>query len=105
MQLNQYVTTANGANSLFAGTTSVMVDGLIIHEYRHVYSNQFAPNGQKWGASNDISGCRVSLCGGQALGLADIGAPEWFEKEFDFNNQKGISGLEDLRITEAAIPQ
>ena len=27
----------------------------------------------------------------QAMGMADIGAPEWVEKGFDYENQQGIS--------------
>ena len=85
-------------NPLFAGTSAVMVDGLVIHEYRHVYNTATAVTtgtpgdlGQKWGAGGDVDGQRVLICGAQALGMADIGMAEWFEKEFDFNNQKGIS--------------
>jgi hypothetical protein len=33
----------------------------------------------------------VLFCGAQALGMADIGDPLWVEKEFDYNNQPGIS--------------
>ncbi|MCJ7797289.1 MAG: DUF4043 family protein, partial [Thermoleophilia bacterium] len=29
--------------------------------------------------------------GAQALGMADIGNPEWVEKGFDYDNQQGIS--------------
>jgi hypothetical protein len=31
------------------------------------------------------------MCGAQALGFADIGNPIWVEKEFDYDNQPGIS--------------
>jgi hypothetical protein len=31
------------------------------------------------------------FCGAQALAMADIGAPIWVEKEFDFDNQPAIS--------------
>ena len=30
------------------------------------------------------------FCGAQALGFADLGEPEWNEKEFDYGNQQGI---------------
>lgn len=80
-----------GKNPLFAGTTSVMVDGLVIHEFRHVFNTAGASTGSKWGASSDIDGSRISICGAQALGLADIGDANWVEKEFDFGNQKGIA--------------
>lgn len=74
-----------GNNELFKGTSSVMVDGLFIHEYRHVYR---APD---WGAGSNVPGQRVLLCGAQALAYADLGAPIWVEKGFDYDNQQGIS--------------
>lgn len=80
-----------GKNPLFAGTTAVMVDGLMIHEFRHVYNNTKAAAGSKWGAANDVNGTRIAICGAQALGMADIGDAGWFEKEFQYNNQKGIA--------------
>ena len=30
------------ANSLFAGSSSLMVDGIMIHEFRHVFNNNTA---------------------------------------------------------------
>lgn len=79
------------SNSLFAGANSVMVDGVIVHQYRHVYSNEGAANGARFGTTsgNDI-GQRALFCGAQALGMADLGTPGWFEKEFDYDNQGGI---------------
>lgn len=80
------------SNELFKGTDTVMVDGLMIHEFRHVYNTLGATSGNdKWGGSNDIDGQRVLFCGAQALAMADIGAPEWVEKGFDYDNQQGIS--------------
>ena len=31
------------------------------------------------------------FCGAQALGYADIGAPDWVEKGFDYDNQQAIA--------------
>lgn len=90
----------SSSNPLHAGTSSVMVDGLVIHEFRHVFNTSGATTGTvteagdpgyKWGATAAVDGQRVLLCGAQALGYADIGDAEWFEKEFDFNNKQGIS--------------
>lgn len=87
-------------NPLFAGTTSVMVDGLVIHEYRHVFNTAGArtgtdanagEDGYKWGADANVRGQRVLICGAQALGFADIGLPMWEEERFDYKNQHGIS--------------
>ena len=80
-----------GSNELFAGTTSVMVDGLVIHEHRHVFNTSAAPSGSKWGSSGTVNGCAALFCGAQALGMADIGNAYWVEKDFDYDNQPGIS--------------
>lgn len=86
-------------NPLFSGSM-VMQDGLIIHEFRHVFNTQGATAGAapqagfagyKWGAAADVDGQRVLFCGAQALGLADLGAPSWDEDTFDYKNQMGIS--------------
>lgn len=78
-------------NQLFAGTTSVMVDGLVIHEFRHVYNTKGLASGSKWGSSGTVDGARVLFCGAQALGMADIGNAYWEEKDFDYANSPGIS--------------
>ena len=78
-------------NELFAGTSSVMVDGLVVHEFRHVYNTTGLAGGSKWGATGTENGCRVLMCGAQAMGMADIGAPYYDEDMFDYENQMGIS--------------
>jgi len=79
------------SNELFKGTDTVMVDGLMIHEFRHVYNTKGAASGSKWGSGSTVDGQAILFCGAQALGMADIGAPEWVEKGFDYDNQQGIS--------------
>lgn len=76
--------------ALFSGS-SVKIDGIYLHEFRHVYNTTGAASGSKWGASGTVDGCQILFCGAQALGMADIGAPEWNEKGFDYENQQGIS--------------
>ena len=76
------------SNQLFAGSSSLMVDGVMIHEFRHVYNNA---GGTKWGSGADVSGGRALFCGAQALAMADIGLPEMTEDTFDYGNQSGIS--------------
>lgn len=78
-------------NELFKGTDTVMVDGLMIHEFRHVFNNSGLPDGSRAGVSNDVTYQRTLFAGAQSLGMADIGAPEWIEKGFDYDNQQGIS--------------
>ena len=89
-----------GANSLFSGSASLMVDGVMIHEFRHVFNTSGATSGAsgnagaagyKWGAGANIDGARALFCGAQALALADIGLPEMVEDTFDYGNQSGIS--------------
>ena len=87
-------------NSLFSGSASLMVDGVMIHEFRHVFNTSGATTGTsgnagaagyKWGADADVVGGRALFCGAQALALADIGLPEMVEDTFDYGNQSGIS--------------
>ena len=75
-------------NPFFTGGT-VTVDGLIIHEHRLVYSTMGTAT--KWGTGSDVEGSRSLLCGAQALGMADLGAPEWNEKEFQYGSSQGIN--------------
>ena len=77
-------------NELFTGT-SVKIDGIFLHEFRHVFNTRGLASGSKWGGGGTVDGCQVLFCGAQALGMADIGAPEWVEKGFDYENQQGIS--------------
>lgn len=79
-----------GSNPLFTGS-SVKIDGIYLHEFRHVYNTSKAASGSKWGGSGTVDGCQILFCGAQALGMADIGDPEWNEKGFDYDNQQGIS--------------
>lgn len=78
------------ANALFKGTDSIMVDGLMLTPYHHAYTTKGAADGSKWGGGS-VDGSRLVMCGAQALGMADIGRPDWVEKRFDFDNQPAIS--------------
>lgn len=78
------------SNPLFTGS-SVEIDGIVFHEFRHVYNTSGATSGNKWGSSGTVEGCQILFCGAQALAMADIGNPEWVEKGFDYENQQGIS--------------
>lgn len=77
-------------NPLWAGGIPT-IDGMVVHEYRHVpnTSGVLAPN--KYGAAGDVEGAQILFCGAQAAGFADIGNPLWVEKYFDYDNQPGIS--------------
>jgi len=77
-------------NPLFTGST-IKIDGIMFHEFRHVPNTVGAASGSKYGASGTVEGCQILFAGAQALGMADIGAPEWNEKGFDYENQQGIS--------------
>lgn len=82
---NQRHAGARGPNSeLFKGTSSVVCDGVMVHEFRHVFHSA------TWGGGA-VAGCRGLFCGAQALGLADIGAAYWEEDGFDYKNRQGIS--------------
>lgn len=75
-------------NPFFTGGV-VTVDGLVIHEHRLVYSTMGTAT--KWGVGTNVEGSRSLLCGAQALGMADLGAPEWCEKEFNYGASQGIN--------------
>ncbi len=77
-------------NPFFTGAT-VTVDGLVLHEHRLVFSTTGAVSGQKWGAAGTVDGTRTLICGAQALGMADLGPPEWDEEFFDYKSKQGIS--------------
>ena len=77
-------------NSLFTGSV-VTQDGLIIHEFRHVFNTVGAAATEKWGSAGDVDGQRVLMCGAQAMALADLGVPYWVEEGKDYGNQQGIS--------------
>lgn len=82
--LNLRHSTSSSKNSKLFSGGGVEVDGLVIHEFRHV------PHSATWGAGA-VPGSAILFCGAQALGFADIGNPIWVEKEFDYDNQPGIS--------------
>jgi len=77
-------------NPFFAGGV-LTVDGLVFHEHRLVFNTLGAASGSKWGASGTIDGSRMLICGAQALGFADLGAPEWSEKWFNYDSSPGIN--------------
>ena len=82
--------TQSGVNQKLFSGGAVKVDGLVIHEFRHVPNTRLAASGSKYGGGT-VDGCQVLICGAQALGMADLGAPSWEEKGFDYENQQGIS--------------
>lgn len=93
------------SNTIWTGAVPT-VDGLVIHEHRHVYNTVGAGDigsgetggaaGKRFGVYNasagyEWDGCAVLFVGAQALALADIGLPYWVEDTFDYGNQLGIS--------------
>lgn len=81
----------DGQNSPWFTGGTVTIDGVVIHEHRLVYNTKGAASGSKWGSGGTVDGTRTLLCGAQALGMADIGVPEWNEKMFQYNSQSGIN--------------
>ena len=87
-------------SSLFSGSSSLMVDGIMVHEFRHVFNTSGALSGTssnagaagyKGGANADVNYSRCIFAGAQALAMADIGIPDIVEDTFDYGNQNGIS--------------
>lgn len=85
------VATKSGLDSPWFTGATVTVDGAVIHEHRLVYNTKGAASGSKWGSGGTVNGTRTLLCGAQALGMADIGQPEWDEKTFQYGSQNGIN--------------
>jgi N4-gp56 family major capsid protein len=85
------VATKQGTDSPWFTGGTVTIDGVVLHEHRLVYTTKGAASGSKWGSAGAINGSRTLLCGAQALGMADLGAPEWNEKEFQYGSQQGIN--------------
>lgn len=83
----KHAQTRGGENELFTGN-SVKIDGIMLHEFRHVPNTGTTAS---YGGPNATAGSQIIFCGAQALGMADIGAPEWIERDFDFGNQQGIA--------------
>lgn len=86
----RYSTMGKGeAGNQFTGS-SVKIDGIMLHEFRHVYNTAGAAPGSKWGAGGNVDGCQILFCGAQAMGMADIGNSEWNEELDDYANSYGI---------------
>lgn len=90
LQNLRHSTKASTNDKLFTGD-AVEIDGIVLHEFRHVPNTTGAASGSKYGAAGTVEGCQILFCGAQALGMADIGSPEWVEKGFDYENSQGIS--------------
>jgi len=71
------------SNVLFSGSIPT-IDGLVIHEYRHVYQPDSA-------TAFAVDAQRVVFAGAQALAMADLGMPYWDEIDKDYKNQQGIA--------------
>lgn len=85
------VATKSGTESPWFTGATVTIDGVVLHEHRLVYNTKGAASGSKWGSGGLVNGTRSLLCGAQALGMADIGTPEWTEKMFEYDSQQGIN--------------
>nr|WP_314711023.1 N4-gp56 family major capsid protein [uncultured Comamonas sp.] len=85
------VATKAGTDSPWFTGATVTVDGAVIHEHNLVYTTKGAAAGSKWGAAGAVNGTRTLLCGAQAMGMVDLGAPDWTEKLFDYDSRQGIN--------------
>jgi N4-gp56 family major capsid protein len=86
----QFAKKSGDSNELFTGD-AVMVDGVVIHEFRHVYNTSGLSSGSKWGSGGTVEGCQILFCGAQAMGFADLGSPLWNENDKDYGNRKAVS--------------
>lgn len=77
-------------NAWFSGGI-VTIDGVVFHEHRLVYNTLGADSGSKWGDGGTVDGSRALILGRQALGMIDLGPPDWVEKKFQYDSQVGIN--------------
>jgi len=77
-------------NPFFSGATFT-VDGLIIMEHEKCFNTKGAAASAKWGSDGNVDGTRSLFLGAQALGMVDVGAPDWIEKTFNYGAVQGIS--------------
>lgn len=77
-------------NPYFTGAM-VTVDGIVIMEHEKCFNTKGAATGSKWGAAGDVNGSRSLFLGSQALGMVDVGQPDWVEKKFQYDSVQGIS--------------
>lgn len=95
------------SNTLWKGGSSYIVDGLVIHSFRHVPTTLGAAAGSKWGAAGTVDGCMGLLCGAQAMGFIDLDTPSWDERDhFDYGNNYGIAygkifGMKKMQFKDA----
>ena len=90
LNLRHSVQTAKN-QALFTGS-SVLIDGIYLHEFRHVPSVANGISGtDMYGSGLNLNGSQVLFCGAQSLAMADIGPPDWNEKGFDYDNSQGIA--------------
>lgn len=68
----------------------VTIDGIVFHEHRLVYNTLGAASGSKWGSGGTVDGSRALLLGRQALGMIDLGPPDWVEKKFQYDTMYGV---------------
>lgn len=87
----RHASVRGSGNSVWKGGDSFIVDGIHIHEFRHVPTTFGAAAGSKWGAAGAVDGCRALLCGAQALAVVDLGGGYWNEDQFDYENRGGIA--------------
>jgi N4-gp56 family major capsid protein len=78
------------SNPLFSGS-AVELDGVYIHEFRHVPNTSGVTSGNKYGAAGTVDGCQALFVGAQAIGMADLGLPGWVEDGDDYENQRAVS--------------
>lgn len=86
----QFAKKAGNDNPLFTGAIAE-VDGVMIHEFRHVPNTSGVASGSKYGSGGTVEGCQALFLGAQAMGMADLGAPTWVEDDKDYKNKQAIA--------------
>jgi hypothetical protein len=77
---------------------------MLIVTTRHMFNTRGAAAGSKWGAGGNVNGSRVMMVGAQALGYAELGAPDWDENDTDFKNVQRIKLGQIMGLIKPVFP-
>lgn len=78
-------------NPLFNNAVAV-IDGIVIYDHNKVPTTLGLADGSKWGSGGHVEGCQSMLLGAQALGYAQIGAPDFEESDnTDYQNRPALA--------------
>jgi len=70
-----------GSNNPLFNNAVAVIDGIIIYEHNKVPTTLGLASSSKWGSGGTVDGSQSFLIGAQALGFAEVEAPEYTESD------------------------